>query len=64
MFRADYVLRALIIPAGAHDIVFEFIPEVVHTGQLISLSCTLLFLLILLVLVFGAYRKYRTKRDA
>lgn len=61
MFRADYVLRALIVPAGTHEIVFEFIPEVVHTGQLISLSSTLLFLLILLVMVFQAYRKYRTR---
>lgn len=39
--RADYVLRALPIPAGAHTIEFKFEPQVVKTGSTISLASSL-----------------------
>ena len=48
IFRVDYALRGLQIPAGKHTIEFKFEPQVIQTGSTITLiSCIgMLFLLI------------------
>jgi len=48
IFRVDYTLRGLQIPAGKHIIEFKFEPEVIKTGSTITLisSLGMLFLLI------------------
>jgi MFS family permease len=47
-FRADYVLRAMIVPAGKHTIEFSFHPRAYYTGEKISLASSVIFILILL----------------
>jgi hypothetical protein len=51
-FRADYVLRAMIVPAGDHKIEFRFEPRSFYTGQKVSLAASLLTILLTLGLVF------------
>lgn len=45
-FRANYVLRALSIPAGEHEIVFRFKPESYYTGNKVALAGSVLLFLI------------------
>lgn len=49
ILRANYVLRALTVPAGEHNIVFEFNPESYTTGYTITNISSYLFA----ILVFG-----------
>ena len=57
-FRANYVLRALKIPSGKHNIEFKFEPSVYSTGENISLASSLiLFILLFLISYKEFYRK-------
>ncbi|MEI8202705.1 MAG: YfhO family protein [Bacteroidota bacterium] len=45
-FRANYVLRAMLIPAGVHTIEYKFEPKSFYTGDKLSLISSILVLLI------------------
>jgi len=47
-FRANYALRAMIIPAGTHKIEFKFEPKTYQTGENIALFGSILLLLALI----------------
>ena len=49
--RANYILRAIRVPAGRHRVVFTFDPQTVHTTETIAYSALALLGLILIVQV-------------
>jgi hypothetical protein len=49
-FRTDWVLRGMVVPAGDHEIKFQFRPASYYTGNKISLASS-----ILLILLTGGY---------
>lgn len=60
--KADYLLRAVHVPAGNHNIRMVFEPEVIEKGKWISLICFGLFILLSGAGIYFMYRK-RDKRD-
>jgi hypothetical protein len=61
-FRANYVLRAMVLPAGKHTLIFEFRPRSYYLGEKISLISSL-FLLIIIVGMIGREVYDYTKKN-
>lgn len=62
LLRADYILRAVIIPAGEHTVTFEFKPESYYMGARVSaISSSLLLLALLGGIIFYVYRYVKKK---
>jgi hypothetical protein len=57
ILRANYVLRALPIPAGKHTLVFEFKPDAYYIGNTITIASSWLVLLILLGTIAWSLKK-------
>lgn len=54
--RANYVMRALKIPAGQHKVEFKFDPASMKTGRMLGLACSALILLSLIWLLFNYFK--------
>jgi hypothetical protein len=59
-FRADYVLRAMRIPAGTHTVEFKFEPQLIATGEKIALGSSAALVLLVAGISFVEYRKKKT----
>lgn len=55
--KANYLLRAVFVPAGNHEVRMVFEPEVIEKGKIISMSAFGIFLL----LIVGGFLKFRRK---
>jgi len=61
-FRANYVLRAMKVPAGTHTIEFKFSPNSYHQGESISfIASILLFLITFGIIGLTIYRSTNKK---
>lgn len=56
--KADYVLRAMPVPAGEHKIEFRFEPRSHKIGSMVTLICSVLMLLLL---ALGFWKWYKNK---
>ncbi|MBI1286940.1 MAG: hypothetical protein GC178_05115 [Flavobacteriales bacterium] len=59
-WRADYVLRSMIVPAGKHVVEFKFEPRIYYTGEKISLAGSILMVLFV---IGGVVLDARSKKD-
>ena len=60
ILRADYVLRAVVIPAGKHTIQFNFDPQSLHATEAIANTALIALAILLLALLGWAYWRRRS----
>lgn len=56
-FRVDYILRAMVLPAGNHEVKFSFEPASYITGNKISLASSVILILAIAGYIAMAFRK-------
>jgi hypothetical protein len=56
-FRVNYVLRAMVVPAGEHTIEFKFEPQSYYLGNKISLASSIILILLVIGYVFNEFKK-------
>ena len=57
LIRADYILRAAVIPAGNHEIMMRYEPKIWKVGNTIQLISSLILILGLIGAIVVTYRK-------
>jgi len=63
-FRVNYILRAMVLPAGDHTVEFKFHPTSYYTGNTISLASSILLILAVAGYAFREYRKKSKNKTA
>ncbi len=61
-FRANYVLRAMVLPAGEHKVRFRFEPAVYRVGEKVSLAGSVILILVTVALAGMGLRKAFAKK--
>jgi uncharacterized membrane protein YfhO len=62
-YRVNYALRGLIVPEGSHRITFEFVPDVIQTGNQIRYTGYGVFSVLLLLMVFRPkFKNYNSNK--
>ncbi len=56
-FRANYILRAMVVPAGNHKIEFRFEPQVYFTGNTISTASSILLILLAIAYIYTLVKR-------
>jgi hypothetical protein len=54
--RVNWMLRGMMLPAGQHEVVFEFDPPAYRNGVRIALICSIIVLLLLAYSIFSSLR--------
>ena len=61
LLRADWTLRAAMLPAGEHEVVMHFLPASYRTGAAVSRASSILLLLVTLLSIAGFFLPSRKK---
>ena len=61
--RVDYVLRAMRIPAGKHEIAMTFDPDSLHATGAVAYACVSIIYLLVLLALFVEYRRVGFHKD-
>lgn len=62
-FRVNYLLRAMVIPEGSHEIEFRFEPQSYFIGEKVSLFSSITTLILLILVLLGEWKKLHPKTN-
>lgn len=63
IYKADYFLRAILVPKGVHDVELKFEPRVYSIGRWLSLGTNSIIILLLIVALPGMILKRSRKQE-